>query len=148
MTFWLAFLSALLGSFGFAMLLRAPVRSWLPSGLLGGLVYLLYFGLLQIISPEIAILVSCTVASIIARFMSRHYKLIGTVYMTIAIVPFVPGYTLYRGIALIGQGSNSSGAGFVADAMVVILMIVIGLSLGDFISRTADHFFRLFRRHS
>lgn len=140
MNYVIGALSAVLGSFGFAMVVRAPRRSWIPAAILGGIIYLLYSLLLIRFAPVLAMLIACSVAGLSAQLMSRHFRIINTVFMTIAIVPFVPGYSLYRSMALIGDGQNAEGLSAGSEAMIYILMIVLGLSLGDFLFRT------LFRR--
>lgn len=145
MSYVIGFLSSVLGSLGFAMVIRAPKRSWVSSGILGGSIYLLYSLLMVWCPPGMAMFIACTVAGVVAQLMSRHFRIISTVFLTLSIVPFVPGYTLYRSMAMVGDGQTAAGASAGAEAMIYILMIVLGLSVGDFIYRSV---LRLFvRKH-
>lgn len=132
----IAFVASFAGTFGFSILLQAPRRSWIPVSVLGSLGYLLDVFLLSLgmqLSP--AMLVACTVTAYGACILSRHLKMINTVFLTLSIVSFVPGLGLYQCMSFLGSGENASGLKSGVDAMICILMIVLGLSLGCFLFR-------------
>lgn len=132
----IAFFTSFAGTLGFAIQLQAPKRSWIPVSVLGGLGYLLDVFLLSLgmkLSP--AMLVACTVTAYGACILSRHLKMINTVFLTLPIVCFVPGLGLYQCMSFLGSGKNASGLSSGVDAMICILMIVLGLSLGSFLFR-------------
>lgn len=130
----IAFLSAVLGTFGFAVMLKAPRRSWIPVCLLSGVGYLLHALLTALgVRLAVAMLVAATVTSFGACILSLHLKMINTVYLTLSIVPFVPGLGLYQCMSLLGSDRNAEGLAAGIEAMTSIIMIVLGISVGCFL---------------
>ena len=134
--FLVAIISSFLATIGFAGVLRAPVRSWIPASLIGCAGYVIYWLLLQngVTDPN-AIFVGSCIASLLAQFAARRLHMIATIFSVLAIIPCVPGYGLYRCMFFIGQGQLSEGASIGVSAMASILMIALGLAVGGFIFR-------------
>ena len=131
-----AFVSSFFGTLGFAVLLRAPRRAWIPSSLCGALAYTLYIGLLALgLSEAASIFAGSLFGSLMGQFLARRMKMIGTIFNTLAIVAFVPGLGLYRCMALLAGGSPDAGVRAGVQAMVSILMIALGLGMGSFLFR-------------
>ena len=134
-------LRALAGSFagtvGFAMLVHVPKKSWLPCGLIAALSYMVYWLLTSVagLADPIGIFAGSLVGSVIGQISARKLKTIATVFLMAAVVPVVPGLGLYRMMALMGQGDMSAGGNQGIAAMITILMIVLGVSMGSFIDR-------------
>lgn len=132
----LAFIAAAAGTFGFAVLLRTPKRSWLPSSLLGGCGYTLYVLLVFVgLSDPLSMLISAACASFTAYRLARRMRIISTVFLSMSVIPLVPGLGLYRCMSFIGSGMADSAFSTGTDAMAVILMIVLGVSVGSFANR-------------
>ena len=131
-----AIISSLLGTLGFAMILHAPRRAWLPGSLIGCLGYVLYWLMLQAGAGDpLSMFVSATLASLLAQVCARKIKMIATVFVTLSIIPLVPGLALYRAMRLLGEGLNSQGAQVGINAMIAIVMMAFGLAVGSFIFR-------------
>jgi len=131
-----AILGAFFGAIGFAMLVHAPKRSWLVSGLIAALSYLVYWLLVYWgIADPMAIFIGALFGSLCGLLAARLMKMIGTVFLMSAIVPVVPGLGLYRTMAALGQGSISYGVSIGVQAMITIAMIALGLGAGAFIDR-------------
>ena len=127
---------AALGSVGFAMLVHAPVRSLLPSGIIAALSYLIYSLLASAgINDAMAVFAGALFGSLAGKWAARKMKMIGTVFLISAIVPVVPGLGLYRMMTLLGQGSTAAGADQGIDAMIIIAMIALGLGVGSYADR-------------
>ena len=131
-----AALGAMIGSIGFSLLVHAPLRSLLPSGMIAAVSYLIYCLLVSAgISDSMAVFAGALAGSLGGQWVARRMKIIGTVFLMSAIVPVVPGLGLYRMMALLGQGSAAAGADQGIDAMITIAMIALGLGVGSFIDR-------------
>ena len=131
-----AIFGAFFGTVGFAMLVHAPKRSWLVSGLIASLSYLVYWLLTYFGAADpMAIFVGALFGSLCGLLAARRMKMIGTVFLMSAIVPVVPGLGLYRMMAALGQGNISSGVSIGVQAMITIAMIALGLGAGAFIDR-------------
>ena len=57
--------------------------------------------------------------------------MIATVFVTIAILPLVPGLGLYRAMSALATGDMSLAASMAAHTMALILMIALGIGLGS-----------------
>ena len=63
------------------------------------------------------------IAALGGHLAARKVKMIATAFVTIAIMPLVPGLGLYRAMSAMEQGDMSLGAATGAHSMVLILMI-------------------------
>ena len=131
-----AVIGAFIGTVGFAMLVHVPRKSWLPSGIIAGMSYLVYWLLIRAGLPDaMGIFVGSMFGSLTGQLCARRMKTIGTVFLMSAIVPVVPGLGLYRMMAFIGQGKTADGVDLGIRAMITIAMIALGLSMGSYLER-------------
>ena len=131
-----AIFGAFFGTVGFAMLVHTPKRSWLVSGLIASLSYLVYWLLVYWQLPDpMAIFIGSLFGSLTGLLAARLMKMIGTIFLMSAVVPVVPGLGLYRMMAALGQGQLASGAKIGIQAMITIAMIALGLGAGAFADR-------------
>ena len=87
-----AVVGAFFGTVGFAMLVHAPKRSWLVSGLIASLSYLVYWFMTYLGLPDpMAIFIGSLFGSLAGLLSARLMKMIGTVFLMSAVVPDVPG---------------------------------------------------------
>lgn len=132
-----ALVTSFVGTLGFAALLHAPRRAWLPASLIGGVGYLLYFALMQLgLSDPTSIFVGSLLASLLAQLAARKMRMIATIFVTLSIISFVPGLGLYRCMALLAEGQSDLGLKAGVAAMTSIVMIALGLGVGSFLFRS------------
>ncbi|MBR4081639.1 MAG: threonine/serine exporter family protein [Clostridia bacterium] len=132
---WMLVTSAL-GTLGFAMLLHAPKRAWLTASIIGGVGYMIYWGLLLLGWPDpAALFTGVLAATVLAQFAARKMRMIATIFVTLAIIPSVPGLGLYRAMSYLGQGMNSAGAKEGVSAMISVGMIALAIGVGSFLAR-------------
>ena len=135
-----AVFGAFIGTVGFAMLVHVPKKSWLPSGIIAALSYLVYWGLTKAGLPDpMGIFIGSLFGSLTGQICARKLKMIGTVFLMSAIVPVVPGLGLYRMMAYLGEGQTAAGVNLGIQAMITIAMIALGMSMGSFIDRMIQH---------
>ena len=77
-----------------------------------------------------AMFIGALVAALGAQIAARRLKMIATVFVTIAILPLVPGVGLYRAMSALATGDMMAGASIAAHTMALILMIALGIGLG------------------
>lgn len=131
-----ALFGAFFGTVGFAMLVHVPRRSWLVSGLIAALSYLVYWGTSRIgLSEPSSIFLGSFFGSLAGQLSARKMKIIGTVFLMSAIVPVVPGLGLYRMMSFLGQNRIADGTAMGIRAMITIAMIALGLGAGARIDR-------------
>lgn len=131
-----ALFASFMGTIGFAVLLNAPKKAWFPDSVIGALSFLLYWVLFEIGLPEpFAIFTGAAVGSLLAQLYARRMRMIATIFLTLSIVPMVPGLGLYRCMELLGQGQSGLGAQTGIAAMITIVMIALGIGMGNYLSR-------------
>ena len=132
------FLAAFLGTMGFSLLLHAPKRAWLPASAIGAAAYTLYWVLEQAgLSMPASIFIGALAGSLLAQGCARKMRMIATIFITLSIVAMVPGLGLYRCMALLAQGQNAAGVRSGVEAMSTIVMIALGIGVGNFLFRAA-----------
>lgn len=128
--------SSFVGTWGFALLLHAPKRAWIPAAAIDAVGYVIYWGLLRLGTGEPpAIFLAAMAASMLAQLCARRMRMIATIFVSLSIVSLVPGLGLYRCMELIGQGQHAAGLQAGVAAMISILMIALGLAVGSFLFR-------------
>lgn len=132
------FLSSMVGTLGFAAILQAPRQAWIPSALLGGASYALYWLLMYLgLTEPTAIFIASMTVSLLAQICARRIHMIATIFVALSLIPLVPGLGLYRSMELLGQGRNAAGLQAGVAAMISIMMIALGIAVGAFIFRAA-----------
>lgn len=128
--------SSFVGTIGFALVLHAPKKAWLPASAIGGVAYALYWALMQGgVSEAAAIFCGALLGSLLGQWCARRMRMIATIFVTLSIVSLVPGLGLYRFMALLGQKENALGLQAGVAAMTGIGMIALGVGLGSFLFR-------------
>ncbi|MEG0740581.1 MAG: threonine/serine exporter family protein [Clostridia bacterium] len=116
---------------GFGALLHAPQKALCWGGIIGAAGYLCYWLLMTYSTNEsAAMFVGALFAATCAQVAARGLKMIATVFVTIAIIPLVPGLGLYRAMSAFAQGDMAQGASVAAHTMALILMIALGIAMG------------------
>ena len=123
------FLSSTLAGSGFGALLYAPRKAIVWGGPLGGIGFTAYWLVMQLGAGETAAMfVGALIASIGAQMSARKLKMIATVFVTIAIIPLVPGGYMYKAmITLIGGDIQ-----LFAEKCVHALSIAGSIAMGVF----------------
>lgn len=126
------FFSSLLAGAGFGALLYAPRKAILWGSLLGAVGYLCYWSILKAdVSETVAMFAGALLAAMGAQLAARRLKMIATVFVTIAILPLVPGLGLYRAMSALAMVQTAGGIAIAAKTMALILMIALGIGLGS-----------------
>ena len=127
-----AIISGFLGAAGFGALLHAPRKGVLWGSVIGAVGYTAYWLIFHLTGSELpAMFVGALLAAALGQIAARKLHMISTVFVTIAILPLVPGIGLFRSMSALGQGDMAQGASLAAHAMSLILMIVMGTGIGS-----------------
>lgn len=128
------FLTSFVGTLGFAILLHAPKRAWLPASLIGALTYTLYWSLKQCaLDDPSAMFVAALFGSLMAQFCARRMRMIATIFLLLSVVALVPGLGLYRCMEQLGRNEYALGAQTGILTMAGILMMALGIGVGSFL---------------
>jgi len=124
--------ASFLAGAGFGMLQSAPQKAVLWGGVLGMMGYMAYWALMQLgVSEAPAMFLGMLLAAIGAQVFARKLKMISTVFVTISMMPMVPGLGLYRAMSALAQGDLMQGGSVGAHTMLLILMIAMGIGLAS-----------------
>ena len=124
------------GTIGFALLLHAPKRAWLPASVIGGVSFALYWLLLRLGWSEAAAMFTAALGgSLWGQWCARRMRMIATIFITLSIVSLVPGLGLYHCMEYLGAGRSAAGLQAGVNAMIDVLMIALGVGVGSFLFR-------------
>ncbi len=138
-------LTGCLGSLGFAILFNVRgKRLWFAA--LGGLLsWLLYLILGRFINSDpISYFIVSLVLSVYAEVMARVFKTPTTTFITISLIPLVPGGSLYYTMAYAFQ--NDAGRFF--EKGVYTLQLAAALALGIIVATAFAELLHKFLRRS
>ena len=124
------------GTIGFALLLHAPKKAWLPASAIGGVSFALYWFLLRIGWGEAAAIFTAALGgSLWAQWCARRMRMIATIFITLSIVSLVPGLGLYHCMEYLGAGRSAAGLQAGVNTMIDVLMIAMGVGVGSSLFR-------------
>jgi len=124
--------ASLVAGGGFGVLQSAPRKAVLCGGFLGMLGYMCYWFAMRLGAVEAAAMFAGMLAAAVgAQIAARRLKMISTVFVTISMMPMVPGLGLYRAMSALAQGNLAQGGGIAAHTMMLILMIALGIGLAS-----------------
>lgn len=124
--------ASFLGTLGFALLLHAPKKSWLPASIIGAVSYTVYIALTGLGGHQAAAMFAAAlVGTLLAQLCARRMKMIATIFITLSIVSLVPGLGLYRCMEHLGAGRNALGLQAGVSAMIDIMMIALGVGVSS-----------------
>ncbi len=129
-------LAALLGTLGYALLLRIQLRLLPAVSFAGtvsyGLYYLLWFFTGDLFLSNFA---GALLAAILAYLFAICYRAPATLFYTPAIIPLVPGGLLYYMMSAAIRGESGKILSYGGDALLVGLGIASGIIVGVIITR-------------
>ena len=128
--------SSFVGTLGFAIFMHAPKKAWFPASAIGGMAYLVYWALQEFgVNEPMAIFIGALLGSILGQYCARRMCMIATIFVLLSMIPLVPGLGLYRCMHFLAQEMYGAGADAGVRAMVDVVMIALGLAVGNFIFR-------------
>lgn len=126
---WVQLLMAFLGSAGFAMIFRTPVRCLFPASL-GGLVswavylFTLHAGRGYLMACLLSGLTSALWAEVLARIMKKPV----TLFLVSAVIPLIPGRDMYRTMSALVLGDLADAGRYGQTMVLSMIFIAAGTS--------------------
>lgn len=139
-----ALLFCSVATFFFGFLLNAPKKSMPVSALIGGVGYLIYLFFAQeghggeILGYFFAGLFMALASEIVARVLHMP----ATVFITVSIIPLVPGIMLYRTMLHLVEGANAAALSAGIDTLFAAGAIAIAIAFSSLIMRIYQHMAR------
>lgn len=125
-------------SAAFAFSVYAPRRALVPIALVGGAAAAIYRLMVQggLDRPSAAA-VAAFVIGVVSYSVAGRVRIPPLVVVVPAIVPLLPGLTIYRGLSLLLDGGPSTSLGLLAmvTAASVALALAAGVILGEFVAQ-------------
>lgn len=123
---------------GFAAATYAPRRSLLPVAVVGSLAILLYSGVREVSDSRVwAAGLAAFGIGLVAYGVAGRVRVPPLVIVVPAIVPMLPGLTIYRGLSLLAEGGTSTSLGLLAimQAASVAVALASGVILGEYVAQ-------------
>lgn len=125
--------ASLLAIIPFLIVLNVQRSMLLPSGILGMVVWLIYFLLKDPTNVIVATFIAAIIGSCISQILSILYKTPAVVFILAILAPLVPGYLTYRTTAFFVIGDYSQAIASAALVVMLALVISIGMASGTII---------------
>lgn len=122
----------------FAAATRAPWRSWLPIAVVAGATTLLFQGVdMTNLGRPWAAGMAATFVGLVAYGVGGRFRVPPLVVAVAAIVPLLPGLSIYRGLSMLSSGPADTVAGMLAMATAISVAVALsaGVLLGEYIAQ-------------
>ena len=116
------------GAIGFSLLINAPKRTLVPSALTAMLGYLLYIVLQEFagFGAMSSYFIASAFMSVLCEIKARLMRMPSTIFLLAALVPLVPGYSIYRAMLFLVEDNGSAAAAMALSAVQGVAAIAVG----------------------
>ena len=121
-------ISAFGGTFGFSILINAPKRMVLPAAVTSFFGYGLSTVLLLMadFSEMTAYFFASVFMAVLCEIEARVMRMPSTIFLLSALVPLVPGYTIYRAMLFLVENNGARAAATALSALQGVAAIAVG----------------------
>ncbi|NLG24689.1 MAG: threonine/serine exporter [Clostridiales bacterium] len=114
----------------FALLFRAPARLIAPSSLLAAAGWALSaWAGARLHAEWVGAFLGSALVALVAEWLARRLRAPATIFLTVAIIPLVPGAGLYNTMLALVQSRPADAAAVGAQTMMAAGGIALGLSI-------------------
>ena len=143
MQYVLELTTVFLGTLGFALLFRVRRERLLPACLGGILGWGVYLAMGLVVSADmIRYFVAAVVLTIYAEVMARVLKCPATLFIIVAVIPLVPGSSLYGTMYCFVKGDFAASSALGVNTLLLAVAIAVGMlfpmSLFQLLRRTRE----------
>lgn len=135
-------LGAIGGTIGFCYMLDAPRKTIFPASMIALLSYLIYelmyIGLSQ--SLIFSYFFATVVITVICEMVARRMRMPTTVFLLSAMVPLVPGYSIYHAMLCLVQNNGAMAASSGMAALQAAGAMAVGAAVTSVCFRTLGRF--------
>lgn len=137
------FLLAFFATISFALYFNTPIKAILPSGLIGGVSWSLYFIILNQFSNKIlGILLAAFIVGMLGEVLAIKLRKPATIFITTGIISFVPGAGMYYTMSNIVAGDFSKATKFGSETFFIAAAIAVGIITSTVLSRSIKRFIK------
>ncbi len=135
MDYLFAFLFSSAATAFFALSVRSSRRTAGVAGILGGLGFALNMGFDSFMSSASAVFFATLAACLLAECAARLLKTPATVLSIPAIIPLVPGVSLYRTLLIFGKGDNAGGLNMLVHTLLIAGSMSLAVTMATIIAK-------------
>jgi uncharacterized membrane protein YjjB (DUF3815 family) len=131
-------LGAVVGMFGLAVIWEMPRRLLMPTlgiGAIGWLVVALTTSQPGEGKSWVAYALGAAMVGVCGALLAKIQDAPASIYTGVAILPLVPGFTLYQGVLALSQGKNALAIATLGEAAIISLAIAVGVAFGIALGR-------------
>lgn len=130
------FILADLATICFGILMNIPKRAYLPGGIIGGAVWVIYIMMYFHLHLGLAMsnLLAAILISILSLMAARKFRMPMIIFNVPALVSFVPGGQSYQVVRNFVLGNNGTAMSYLYQVIVIAGAITLGFGLGDVIN--------------
>jgi uncharacterized membrane protein YjjB (DUF3815 family) len=130
------FILADISTICFGVLMNIPKRAYIPGGIIGGLVWILYVIMYYQLHFGLAMsnLLAAIMISILSLMAARKFRLPMIIFNVPALVSFVPGGQSYQVVRNFVLGNYGTAVSYLYQVIVIAGAITLGFGLGDVIN--------------
>ncbi|HET7387326.1 MAG TPA: threonine/serine exporter family protein [Nocardioidaceae bacterium] len=121
------------GAFAFAS--YAPLRSLLPIAVVGAVAEAIYLSTHRDLGAAWASAIAAVVIGVVSYSVAGRVRVPPLVVVVSAIVPLLPGLSIYKGLSLLGSGGNGNGVLSLITAAAIAIALASGVILGEYIAQ-------------
>lgn len=136
-------LAGMLASLFFGYIFRTPHRAVWICALLGGLGFFICTGLGD---TAFAYYIATLVISLCGEFCARRMKMPTTVFVSVAVIPIVPGAGLYNTVLFLAQADYPTAMARFAGTMTDIGAMALGIATSSMLVRLFAEYRRFVRK--
>ena len=118
---------SLFTTLGFAIICHAPIKTLLPTSIIGALGYTIFLFLQPVYGDVLPVFISACIIGLFSDILARIMKEPTTIFIVPAIVTLVPGSKLYYAMLAVIQGDLISAAELGTATIFVAGAIALGL---------------------
>ena len=128
MPVFMHFIYSFISTIGFAVFLKAPKSTLIPSGFVGGIGWAVYYFLMTITNNNImSNFTAALLVSLISELFARKLKKPAILFIIPGIIPLVPGLGMYNTMLNFVQGHYNLAISTGTDTILTSGAIALGL---------------------
>lgn len=117
----------------FGPLMRVPGRAVLPASLLGALAYAAHLAMNEMLflSGALSLFIASGLVALLCELLARRMRMIATIFLCVALVPLIPGVSLYRTMRELLLGNDMGALSTGMGTLLAIGAIALGAAIGS-----------------
>jgi uncharacterized membrane protein YjjB (DUF3815 family) len=125
----------------FSLLFNVPKRSILTAATIAGIGYLIFTLINQEFGVELAgYFVATLVIGIFSEMAARFLKMATTTFVTVAVIPLVPGLGIYRTMQFLVQNDYQAAVQIGVPTLLAAGTIALAIAINTFLIKMFLHF--------